>query len=335
MRGFMNAQPKRHLPFSRTAPAIAAVALVMAAIFAPASFAAAPDPTYGVANVDGDPGEWDLTADFFTNMTNAGNPDQPTLANLYVRYDCDAEVLYGLVLVEDGLHGQQTRPENAYLRIDGAGKLVSGESGDNGTPPDFAWVNPDGTFADGFEGSGPLAPGTYTLRAHILIDDDSADGYAPADTVPRDAPLVVECEEPTPEPTPVVTPEPTPVVTPEPTPVVTPEPTPVVTPTASVEPSESTNPTPTPVVTPAPTTSVAPSESTNPTATPTGSVGGATGAPGITLPPTDTLPTTGGDEGSSDGMRAAYLMLAAILAGVAIAKPTKSRRRVPNRDDRG
>jgi hypothetical protein len=320
-------------------------------MLAPTSFAAAPNPSLGTANVDGNPSEWDLTADFFANMTNAGNANQPVMAKLYIRYDCEAEVLYGLVLAESGLHIQQTRPENAYLRIDGAGKLVSGESGDNGTPPDFAWVNPDGTFADGFEGSGSLAPGTYTLRAHVLIDDDSADGYAPVDTVPRDTALVIECPQPTPTPvvtpapTPVVTPAPTPVVTPAPTPVVTPAPTPVVTPapTASVLPTESTNPTPTPVVTPAPTpvvtpaptASVLPTESVNPTPAPTGTVGGATGTPGITLPPTDTLPSTGAAGTGSDGLRFAYLMLAAVMAAVALINPVRARRRVPNRDRRG
>jgi hypothetical protein len=130
---------------------------------------------------------------------------------------------------------------------------------------------------------------------------------------------------------------PTPVVTPAPTPVVTPAPT------ASVLPTESTNPTPTPVVTPAPTpvvtpaptASVLPTESVNPTPAPTGTVGGATGTPGITLPPTDTLPSTGAAGTGSDGLRFAYLMLAAVMAAVALINPVRARRRVPNRDRRG
>src|SRR5688572_22084608 len=87
MRGFTQAHRRRRGSTSRSAPAIASVALLMAAFFAPTSFAAAPDPTYGSATVDGDPGEWDLTADFFAPMTNAGNANQPVLANLYVRYE--------------------------------------------------------------------------------------------------------------------------------------------------------------------------------------------------------------------------------------------------------
>jgi hypothetical protein len=180
-----------------SAAGIAAGALIIAgAAFPLLVGAAAPNPSSGTATIDGNPGEWDLAGDFFADMTSGGAAGRPVLATLYVRYDCATEVLAGLVLVKDGEHGQQTRPENAYLRIDGTGKAVSGLSGNDGTPPDFAWVNPDGTFADGFEASISLAPGTYTLRAHILIDDDTADGYTSFDTVPRDAPLVISCEAP-------------------------------------------------------------------------------------------------------------------------------------------
>ena len=91
-------------------------------------------------------------------MTTAGNAADDTLATLYLRYDCTSHVLYGLVLTEDGYGIQQTRPEEAYLRIDGAGKLVSGLSGNDGTPPDFAWVDGDGTLAGGFEASAPWRP---------------------------------------------------------------------------------------------------------------------------------------------------------------------------------
>ena len=158
--------------------------------------ASAPNPSAGTATIDGDPGEWDLAADLFAPMTSGGDPSRPVLATFYARYDCATGVLAGLVLVKDGEHGQQTRPENAYLRIDGLGKAVSGLSGDDGTPPDFAWVHPDGTFADGFEASLSLAPGTYTIRAHILIDDNTSDGYTSYDTVPRDGPLVLSCTAP-------------------------------------------------------------------------------------------------------------------------------------------
>ena len=121
-------------------------------------------------------------------MTDAGDASQPVVAHLYLRYDCSSETLFALVLGVDGTQFRQTRPENAYIRIDGAGKAVSGLSGNNGTPPDFSWVNPDGTLADGFEGSLPLAPGSHTVWAHILRPDNSADGYQSVDTSPTERP---------------------------------------------------------------------------------------------------------------------------------------------------
>jgi hypothetical protein len=172
----------------------AGVLTIAGAAFPLLAGAAAPNPSPGTATIDGDPGEWDLAADLYSPMTSGSDPSRPVLATFYARYDCTTGVLSGLVLVKDGEHGQQTRPENAYLRIDGTGKAVSGLSGDDGSPPDFAWVNPDGTVADGFEASISLAPGTYTIRAHILIDDDTSDGYTSYDTIPRDAPLVLACD---------------------------------------------------------------------------------------------------------------------------------------------
>src|SRR6478672_770496 len=46
---------------------------------------------------------------------------------------------------------------------------------------------------------GPLAPGTYPLRAHVLIADDSADGYTPIDA---NESLVIDCTVATATPTP-------------------------------------------------------------------------------------------------------------------------------------
>ena len=304
---------------ARSIAVCASAGLVLLAAMVPTSFAAAPNPSKGTAVVDGNPGEWDLTADFFARMTDAGYEDRPTLANLYLRYDCTDEVLYSLVLVVDGQHAQQTRPENAYIRIDGTGKLVSGLSGNDGTPPDFSWVNGDGTFADGFEASGPLAPGSYTVRAHILIDDDSADGYAPVDTVSRDVPLVIDCPTPTPTPTPTATP------TEAPTPTPTPTPTGSVSPTATPNPTPTATPTEAPTATPTPTGSVAPTATPNPT----GSVS-PTGTPTITLPPTDMsdVPPASGD---TTGLRIALLALAGVLGLVAVGLPT---RRTRPTDDR-
>jgi hypothetical protein len=205
MRGFTRGSRVR-VPSARLAVALTASSLLLAAVMAPVAGAAAGQPSAGSATVDGDPSEWSLAADHFSTMGANGHPDW---GNLYLRYDCDSETLYALVLATDGRKAQQTRPEEAYLRLDGGGKLVSGESGD------FAWVNGDGELADGYEAAGGVSPGSHTLRAHVLIDDESDDGYTPIDA---NVDLELVCEEPS-------------VVEP--------------TPTGDVDPTQGTNPTPT------------------------------------------------------------------------------------------
>lgn len=204
----------------------AGVATLLAlSVLGPASVGAAspPVPSSGSATVDGATGDWDLGADHFADMTDAGSPTQPVVAKLYLRYDCDSGTLFALVLGIDGTQFRETRPENAYIRIDGAGKLVSGESGNDGTPPDFSWVHPDGVLADGWEASGHVAPGNHTVRAHVLRPDDSADEYQNVDNIGRADPLALECvtETPTPTATPTATPTSTatgPTATPRKTP---------------------------------------------------------------------------------------------------------------------
>ena len=219
MRGFPSGR-RRHVPTTRSAAVTVAGLILLTALVAPATLAAAPNPSPGSATVDGDTGDWSLSADFFADMTDGGKPDITVRAKLYLRYDCESETLFALVLAQGGEQARQDRPDEAYLRIDGSGKLISPTNGE------FAWVNGDGTLADGWEGSGALEPGEYTVRAHVLIADDSADGYTPMDPIGRDVPLVIECEEPTEEPTPTPTPTPTP--------------------DGEVAPTQGTNPTPKP-----------------------------------------------------------------------------------------
>ena len=223
MRGFHRG--RRRMPSARSAAAMAVGSLLLLAALVPATYAAAPNPAAGSATVDGSTADWSLGATFYSDMTDAGVDGRPVRAKLYLQYDCDAEVLYALVLSQGGEKVRQDRPDEAYIRIDGSGKLISATQGNDGTPPDFSWVNGDGTLADGWEGSGPLASGSYTIRAHVLVADDSADGYTPMDVVGRDVPLEIECGDvgptqgtPTPKPTPAPTdgqqtPKPTPAQT--------------------------------------------------------------------------------------------------------------------------
>ncbi len=267
MRGFSTGR-RRRMSLTRTAAAVVAAALLLTAAFAPVSMAAAPTPNAGSATVDGAIGDWSLSADFFVDMTAGGVAGRPVRAKLYLKYDCDTEVLYALVLAQGDEQARQTRPDEAYINIDGQQKIQQDPAHGQ-----FAWVNGDGTLADGFEGSTPLVPGDHTLRAHVLIADDSEDGYTPMDSVGRFIPLVIECggagpTQGTPAPT-QGTPAPT-QGTPAPT-QGTPAPT-----QGTPAPTQGT-PAPT-QGTPAPTGAVAPTQGTR---------------PGTTLPPTDTFESGG------------------------------------------
>jgi hypothetical protein len=201
---------------TRSVAGIATGVLPLSALLAPSAMAAS--PSEGSATVDGATGDWSLAADFFANMTPGGT-GSAVLAKLYLRYDCDNEVLYALVLAQDGekiLQDDPTSsgpdPSESYLTIDGSGKAVHGGSGNDGTPPDFAFVNPSGDVADGFEASAPLAPGSHTIRAHALIADESEEeGYRSIDTAGRHVALDIECGgvAPTEQPNPTQQPNPT------------------------------------------------------------------------------------------------------------------------------
>jgi len=138
--------------------------------------AAAPIVGAGTANVDGNPGEWNLTDDFFANMYKAANPNKETLAKLYLRYDCNTQTLYALVLVEPGhTIAANVGPGEHYLKL-GTSILVKESDGDDGTPPDFAWINKrTGSLgvdiADGWEASVSLTTGNYSnFNAHTNVD---------------------------------------------------------------------------------------------------------------------------------------------------------------------
>jgi hypothetical protein len=184
MRGYTSGR-RRRTSLTRIAAAIVAAALLLTAAFAPASLAAAPNPNPGSATVDGAIGDWSLTADFFADMTAGGVAGREVRAKLYLKYDCDAAVLYALALSQGGDKILQDA-DGSYIMIDGS-KLIESDNGS------FAWVGPSGDLADGFEGSTGLAPGTYTLRGHVLVADDSDDGYTAMDTVGRYIALVIEC----------------------------------------------------------------------------------------------------------------------------------------------
>lgn len=148
---------------------------------APLSVSATPPlPSLGTAVVDGQYGEWNLTADFFANMYRAGKPNKPLESKLFLRYDCTKQVMYALVLVEPGAVGYiDSSASTAWIAINANNnKVVNELAGNDGVPPDFAWVGRgyDGGqwHVLGYEASFPIRPGSYIIMAHINIWDARA-----------------------------------------------------------------------------------------------------------------------------------------------------------------
>jgi hypothetical protein len=129
-------------------------------------------PTYGTATVDGDSADWNLTTDCSVPMYRAGKNDanHPQESTAYLRYDYSNQTMYVLVLVKSGIIAISSAGD-AWGAIDSNGnKVYTGSSGNNGTPPDFAWVY-SGSDAIGYEASFPLDPGIYEFKIHIQVND--------------------------------------------------------------------------------------------------------------------------------------------------------------------
>src|SRR5512134_3736217 len=139
----------------------AALAVILATIPAATVWAASPpEPTYGVADVDGNSGEWDLAGDFFADLYRAGRPTKDVLARLYVRYECATSTLFALVLAEPGHVVDADAGAGEHFVKIGHSTLVDEGFGDDGARPDFAWIglSANGGTAEGWEASAVLAP---------------------------------------------------------------------------------------------------------------------------------------------------------------------------------
>jgi len=149
-----------------------------------ASTATPPQSSYGTAVVDGNPGEWDLVNDFFADMYRAGNSSKPLESKLYLRFDCNTNTMYVLVLTEPSVVGYiDTTAVTGWIALDGQNnKVVNEAAGNDGIAPDFAWIDQgfdaDSTHVHGYEASFPLAEGTYTIIGHV--DVYSSGGQTPA-----------------------------------------------------------------------------------------------------------------------------------------------------------
>ncbi|MBI2471525.1 MAG: hypothetical protein HYV59_09830 [Planctomycetes bacterium] len=159
----------------RTALIFFCTAIIICCAGFPVVTAALPQPVYGTATVDGDISEWNLAedggGDFFANMYRAAKSSKKVESKLYLRYDCTINTLYALVLPVSGV-SVIASPGDAFVKLGNSNKLVDGNDGDNGTPPDFAWYNLSGGIASGWEASASLAPDAYpNFNVHTQVVD--------------------------------------------------------------------------------------------------------------------------------------------------------------------
>ena len=110
----------------------------------------ADQPNYGdPISVDGAIGDWDLTQDYFVALNNISTNAEE--ANAYLRFNNG--VLYILVLANTP---QTVNTANGqFVMVDQLNNQDVNQTyvPADGTPPDFAWVNQNGSVADGWEAS--------------------------------------------------------------------------------------------------------------------------------------------------------------------------------------
>jgi len=161
----------------------------------------------GTATVDGDHSEWDISADFAANMCTAGSlgedrncegKGKENLSDLYLRYDCNKDILYVLVLEQDGYQAERSAGD-AWVTIGGnSNKVVNGSSVNDNTQPNFAWVESDGELL-GYEASFKLAAGTHdNVQVHLNVSGNTSSTGKNGDTIQIIVPETCEMPEVTP-----------------------------------------------------------------------------------------------------------------------------------------
>lgn len=180
---------RRAWPAAVGAASVVAGGLLLLLVPVPA---AGVEPTPGGATVDGSTAEWTPADDAFVLVGN--DPPHRERGRVALRYDCDDEVLYALIMAGPDLRLEATDPDEAYLRLGSEPKLVSGTDEADGEAPDAAWVDLQGPTAAGIELGAPLPAGTYDdLRVHAKVPNDSEDGYETLDLSPRYQQLTITC----------------------------------------------------------------------------------------------------------------------------------------------
>lgn len=192
--------------------------------------------------------------------------------------------------------------QTGYLKFS-----VQGGDGPTGTAAGpFAWgpANASGFYASQYFN---LAPGHYKAT---LYGKKTGGGIDLTDVKAKSKVFKVRCESASPSHSSSPSPSSSHSASPSPSESESASPSPSKTP----KPSESASPTPTPTHTASPT----------PTPTHSGGVGGETGTPHATLPPTDTVDAQA--QPASDTWRVLLLILAAMISALLLLTPSRSSR---------
>ena len=119
----------RRLTARRFAAILLAGGALVAVSIPRVGYAAAPDVrivTPANIDIDGSNGDWDSqSADFLSDMYQAGNPDKTVLSKLYGRYDCGTNTFYVHVVTVQGWSILPSDNDN-YVKLGQTDKLVDG-----------------------------------------------------------------------------------------------------------------------------------------------------------------------------------------------------------------
>jgi hypothetical protein len=180
------------------------VLLALTGLLAPAHHplsASPPNPSYGGAIVDGHFEDWDLAQDLFANMHRAGDPAKKLECRAYLRFDCNLQIMYVLVLAEPDVVAwcnATTSSAMSWVAIESNNRKVVNEySGNDGHPPDFSWVDPgydsDPSHVRGFEASFRLSTGDGIIFIHQMTYDAGLQTAATIGSPKKGLPFTVAC----------------------------------------------------------------------------------------------------------------------------------------------
>ncbi len=156
-------------------------------------------PSRGSATVDGDPNEWDLSNDWYADMSQWGEPGNEKKAELYLRYDCGTQTLFALVLCvgDNTLKTDKTGSADHSIEVgDDEGDklnvvvnhldngLPTDGTPPDGTPPDFKWVTDISGNTIGWEASASVPEGLRSIRVHTYTSDNNLQSIIVRDDLP-------------------------------------------------------------------------------------------------------------------------------------------------------